>query len=185
MPFACLLPRRFPKARFNVTVGRRWFWGGVTLEQLRGGSRGAAANWPPTAADDPAAIIFTTGSTGPPKGVLYHARQFRRPGRADPRFLRHPAGRDRSAVLSAVRAVQLRDGRDGRDSRHGPVAAGPGRSGEDHRGGRAIGTSRRRSARRPFGTAWADTARSTGLGCRRFAACFRPVRRCRPTCCGA
>ena len=33
-----LLPSRFPKARFNVTVGRRWFWGGVTLEQLRGGA---------------------------------------------------------------------------------------------------------------------------------------------------
>ena len=30
-----LLRRRFPKARFNVTVGRRWFWDGMTLEQLR------------------------------------------------------------------------------------------------------------------------------------------------------
>jgi acyl-CoA synthetase (AMP-forming)/AMP-acid ligase II len=65
-----LLPGRFPKARLNVTVGRRWFWGGVTLEQLRGGpwSGGELA---PATADQPAAIIFTTGSTGPPKGVLY------------------------------------------------------------------------------------------------------------------
>ena len=30
-----LLRRRFPKARLNVTVGRRWFWGGATLGQLR------------------------------------------------------------------------------------------------------------------------------------------------------
>ena len=47
-----LLPGRFPKARFNVTVGRRWFWGGVTLEQLRGGSPqfdSVTINAPPTA----------------------------------------------------------------------------------------------------------------------------------------
>jgi len=98
-----LLPGRFPKARFNVTVGRRWFWGGVTLNKLRGGaknSRGLTApgicvallrrllsagdhsedlEFPspgnveamPASANTPAAIIFTTGSTGPPKGVHY------------------------------------------------------------------------------------------------------------------
>jgi acyl-CoA synthetase (AMP-forming)/AMP-acid ligase II len=65
-----LLPWRFPKARFNVTVGRRWFWGGVTLGQLRGGPW-SGSELAPTTADQPAAIIFTTGSTGPPKGVLY------------------------------------------------------------------------------------------------------------------
>jgi acyl-CoA synthetase (AMP-forming)/AMP-acid ligase II len=65
-----LLPWRFSKARFNVTVGRRWFWGGVTLGQLRGGPWNGSEQ-APTTADQPAAIIFTTGSTGPPKGVLY------------------------------------------------------------------------------------------------------------------
>ncbi|MBN1910145.1 MAG: AMP-binding protein [Pirellulales bacterium] len=70
-----VLRRRFPKSRFLVTVGRRWFWGGRTLAQFR------QAPWPgtqlaPTSADEPAAIIFTTGSTGPPKGVLYRHGNF-------------------------------------------------------------------------------------------------------------
>lgn len=66
--------RLFPKAKFNVTVGRRWFWGGKTLSQLRN----SVATPAPIDSDDqdPAAIIFTTGSTGPPKGVLYRHGNF-------------------------------------------------------------------------------------------------------------
>ncbi len=71
-----LLRRRFPKARLNVTVGRRWFWGGVTLKDLRKETTGKQSELPVTRADDPAAIIFTTGSTGPPKGVLYRHGNF-------------------------------------------------------------------------------------------------------------
>jgi olefin beta-lactone synthetase len=70
-----LLRHRFPQARLHVTVGRRWFWGGTTLAQLRG-EAWAGSELAPTAADDPAAIIFTTGSTGPPKGVLYRHGNF-------------------------------------------------------------------------------------------------------------
>ncbi len=69
------LPRRFPGARLNVTVGRRWFWGGPTLDDLR--QRPWSANQTASiSADDPAAIIFTSGSTGPPKGVLYRHGNF-------------------------------------------------------------------------------------------------------------
>lgn len=74
----CLLRRRFPDAKYNVTVGRRWFWRGPTINKLR--QRKLSADFEPanTSADDPAAIIFTTGSTGPPKGVLYRHINFDR-----------------------------------------------------------------------------------------------------------
>jgi acyl-CoA synthetase (AMP-forming)/AMP-acid ligase II len=70
-----VLRRRFRRARYNVTIGRRWFWGGSTLASLR---RRAASEpqLAATKADDPAAIIFTSGSTGPPKGVLYRHGNF-------------------------------------------------------------------------------------------------------------
>ena len=68
-----LLRKRFPSARWNVTVGRRWFWGGRTLNQIlaMGSGEGTANAVIHREMDDPAAVIFTTGSTGPPKGVLY------------------------------------------------------------------------------------------------------------------
>ncbi len=62
--------RRFPKAKINLTVGHRWFWGGMSLDKIRKNEFGKpimAAVGP----DDPAAIIFTSGSTGVAKGVLY------------------------------------------------------------------------------------------------------------------
>jgi olefin beta-lactone synthetase len=67
---------RFPKARFHVTVGNRF---GVlpqpTLSQLEKRNP-AEFRAPFRSPSDPAAIIFTTGSTGPPKGVLYTHQTF-------------------------------------------------------------------------------------------------------------
>ena len=71
-----LLRGRFPKAKLNVTVGRRWFWGGPTIAQLRRRRLAADYRAMTTRADEQAAIIFTTGSTGPPKGVLYRHGNF-------------------------------------------------------------------------------------------------------------
>ncbi len=74
------LRRRYGVARLNITVGRRWFWGGTTLAQVRDLGRGAAASvsLPVIERDDAAAIIFTSGSTGPAKGVLYRHGNFDR-----------------------------------------------------------------------------------------------------------
>ena len=65
-----LAPKFFRSVNTWITVGRRWFWGGRTLNQIR------QPDWRPfptadTARDETAAILFTTGSTGPAKGAVY------------------------------------------------------------------------------------------------------------------
>ena len=74
----CFMRRRFPHAKLNVTVGRRWFWGGETLARFRKLDAQTVADtpFPEPEPNDPAAIIFTTGSTGPSKGVLYLHKTF-------------------------------------------------------------------------------------------------------------
>ena len=66
-----LRPGFFKTVKRWVTVGRKWFWGGYTLNQLM--NRSPAVPFKPvqTMASETAAIVFTTGSTGPAKGVIY------------------------------------------------------------------------------------------------------------------
>jgi len=65
-----------PSNRINILVGRRWLGRGLTLADVEARGANAGPQLADTQADDIAAILFTSGSTGVPKGVTYRHRHF-------------------------------------------------------------------------------------------------------------
>ena len=92
---AALLRRRFPKSRFHVTVGRRWFWGGTTLAELAPVASNPPRPWSPWLSNPQSPIPFPT-----PRGSPRHCMPTTRPRSSSP-----PAAPARPRACSIPMAI--------------------------------------------------------------------------------